>query len=88
MTEEEELAHVVDLTRTSIHPINTVCPICKQAINQEKFIHYIDNDNNFANMDIDGLTEAEKRAVKKRKRANKNCAESRKRNKGNTSNDE
>ena len=85
-TEEGELAHVIDLTRDAIRPNNKVCPMCKEVIDREALINYVDYENRFAKLDTDGLTEDEKNAVKKRKRANQNRAERRKRNKGNTHN--
>ena len=86
MIEEEELAHVIDLTREAIRPNNKVFPMCKEVIDQEALINYVDYKNKFAKLDTDGLTEDVKNAVKKRKRANQKRAERRKRNKGNTRN--
>lgn len=41
VTEEEQLAHVIDLTTDSIHPNNKLCPMCKDVINEDDFIHSV-----------------------------------------------
>ena len=86
MTEEEELAHVINLTRDAIRPNNKVCPMCKEVIDQEAVINYVDYENKFAKLHTDGLKEGEKNAVKKKKRANQKRAERRMRHKGNRRN--
>ena len=45
MTEEEELAHVIDLTKDAIRPNSKVCPLCKEVIDQEAVINYVDYEN-------------------------------------------
>ena len=74
MTEEEELAHVIDLTRDAIRPNNKVCPLSKEVIDKEAVINYVDHENKFAILGTDGLKEDENNAVKKRKRANQKRA--------------
>ena len=86
MTEEEQVAHVIDLTRDAIHPNNKVCLVCKRVVNPEENIHFVDYENKFANMDTDGLSDTQKKAVQKRKRAKQKQAERRKRNKPNSGN--